>query len=158
MQLFEACGTDVGGERSPDLARPGLRNPQSATSSFLESRNQSRLAGLLVAAYSDPPARSRLLVAAIHTFWTQSSDNFLIRIDFLTCFRSGIERSCARQVNLRSAEDDSPGLGKIAKSNDDALAAFVASKAAIDAMFSRIQNLSNDHFGVAPDEVRVGLP
>jgi hypothetical protein len=38
-------------------------------------------------------------------------------------------------------------------SNDDALAAFVARKAEIDAMLSRIQSLSNDHFGVAPDEV-----
>ena len=45
---------------------------------------------------------------------------------------------------------------KIAKSNDDALAAFVARKAEIDAMLSRIQSLSNDHFGVAPDEVTWG--
>jgi hypothetical protein len=45
---------------------------------------------------------------------------------------------------------------KIAKSNDDALAAFVARKATIDAMLSRIQSLSNDHFGVAPDEVTWG--
>jgi len=42
---------------------------------------------------------------------------------------------------------------KIAKSNDDALAAFVSRKGEIDAMLSRIQSLSNDHFGVAPDEV-----
>jgi hypothetical protein len=47
-------------------------------------------------------------------------------------------------------------LQKIAKSNDDALAAFVARKAEIDAMLSRIQSLSNDHFGVAPDEVTWG--
>ena len=47
-------------------------------------------------------------------------------------------------------------LQKIAKSNDDALAAFVARKAEIDAMLSRIQSLSNDHFGVAPDEVAWG--
>jgi hypothetical protein len=45
---------------------------------------------------------------------------------------------------------------KIAKSNDDALAAFVARKATIDAMLSRIQSLSNDHFGVAPDEITWG--
>jgi hypothetical protein len=45
---------------------------------------------------------------------------------------------------------------KIAKSNDDALAAFIARKAGIDASFSRIQSLSNDHFGVAPDEVTWG--
>jgi hypothetical protein len=41
-------------------------------------------------------------------------------------------------------------------SNDDALAAFVARKAEIDAMLSRIQSLSNDHFGVASDEVTWG--
>ena len=45
---------------------------------------------------------------------------------------------------------------KIAKSNDDALAAFVARKGEIDAMLGRIQSLSNDHFGVAPDKVTWG--
>jgi hypothetical protein len=42
---------------------------------------------------------------------------------------------------------------KIARSNDDALAAFVQMKAEIDAMLSRLQSLSDEHFGVAPDEV-----
>jgi hypothetical protein len=45
---------------------------------------------------------------------------------------------------------------KTSKSNDDALAAFVAKKAEIDAMLTRIQTLSDDHFGVAPDEVSWG--
>jgi hypothetical protein len=45
---------------------------------------------------------------------------------------------------------------KIAKSNDVALAAFLARKGEIDAMLSRIQSLSNDHFGVAPDEITWG--
>jgi hypothetical protein len=45
---------------------------------------------------------------------------------------------------------------KPTKSNDDALAAFVARKAEIDAMLTRIQMLSDDHFGVAPDEVTWG--
>jgi hypothetical protein len=45
---------------------------------------------------------------------------------------------------------------KTSKSNDDALAAFVARKAEIDAMLTRIQTLSDDHFGVAPDEVTWG--
>ena len=45
---------------------------------------------------------------------------------------------------------------KTSKSNDDALAAFVARKAEIDAMLTRIQALSDDHFGVAPDEVTWG--
>ncbi len=44
----------------------------------------------------------------------------------------------------------------ITKSNDDALAAFVARKAEIDAMLTRIQTLSDDHFDVAPDEIDWG--
>ena len=42
---------------------------------------------------------------------------------------------------------------QIARSNEDALAAFVSKKAEIDAMLARLQALSDDHFGVAPDEV-----
>jgi hypothetical protein len=41
-------------------------------------------------------------------------------------------------------------------SNEDALAAFVQKKAEIDAMLSRIQTLSDEHFGLAPDEVTWG--
>ena len=41
----------------------------------------------------------------------------------------------------------------IAKSNDDALAAFVARKAEIDAMLTRLQTLSDDHFGYSPDDI-----
>jgi hypothetical protein len=44
----------------------------------------------------------------------------------------------------------------ITKSNDDALAAFVARKTEIDTMLKRHQALSDDHFGVAPDEVTWG--
>ena len=51
----------------------------------------------------------------------------------------------------------SPGLQiQIAKSNEDALAAFVAKKAEIDAMLTRLQALSDDHFGYSPDEVTWG--
>jgi len=39
------------------------------------------------------------------------------------------------------------------KSNDDPLAAFVARKAEIDAMLTRLQALSDDHFNYSPDEV-----
>jgi hypothetical protein len=42
------------------------------------------------------------------------------------------------------------------RSNGDALAAFVQSKAEIDAMLSRLQSFSGDHFGIAPDEVSWG--
>ena len=43
-----------------------------------------------------------------------------------------------------------------AKSNDQALDAFIAKKAAIDTMLQRLQALSDDHFGVAPDEITWG--
>jgi hypothetical protein len=39
------------------------------------------------------------------------------------------------------------------RTNDAALAAFVQKKTEIDARLSRLQTLSDDHFGVAPDEV-----
>ena len=42
---------------------------------------------------------------------------------------------------------------QIIRSNEDALAAFVSRKAEIDAMLARLQSLSEDHFGYAPDEV-----
>jgi hypothetical protein len=42
---------------------------------------------------------------------------------------------------------------QITKSNADALVAFVSRKAEIDAMLTRLQKLSDDHFGYAPDEV-----
>jgi hypothetical protein len=45
---------------------------------------------------------------------------------------------------------------KTIKSNDDALAAFVARKAEIDAMLTRLQALSDDHFGYSPDEIDWG--
>ena len=40
-----------------------------------------------------------------------------------------------------------------AGSNEDALAAFVSKKAEIDAMLTRLQTLSADHFGYAPDHI-----
>ncbi len=42
------------------------------------------------------------------------------------------------------------------RSNQDALAAFVQKKAEIDAMLARLQALSEDHFGLGPDEVTWG--
>jgi hypothetical protein len=42
---------------------------------------------------------------------------------------------------------------QIIRSNEDALAAFVSKKPEIDAMLARLQALSDDHFGYAPDEV-----
>jgi hypothetical protein len=45
---------------------------------------------------------------------------------------------------------------KTTKSNDDALAAFVARKAEIDAMLTRRRALSDDHFNYSPDEIDWG--
>ena len=42
---------------------------------------------------------------------------------------------------------------QIARSSEDALAAFVSNKAEVDAMLTRLQALSDDHFGYAPDDV-----
>ena len=42
---------------------------------------------------------------------------------------------------------------RIARSSEDALAAFVSKKAEIEAMLTRLQALSDDHFGYAPDDV-----
>jgi hypothetical protein len=42
------------------------------------------------------------------------------------------------------------------RSNQQALAAFVQKKAEIDAMLTRLQALSDDHFGLGPDEVTWG--
>ena len=39
------------------------------------------------------------------------------------------------------------------RSNEDALAAFVQKKAEIDAMLSRLQALSDEHFSYSPDEI-----
>ena len=42
---------------------------------------------------------------------------------------------------------------QIAKSREQALAAFVSKKAEIDTMLTRLQTLSDNHFGYAPDDV-----
>jgi hypothetical protein len=45
---------------------------------------------------------------------------------------------------------------QIAKSREQALAAFVSKKAEIDSMLDRIKSLSDDHFGYAPDDISWG--
>ena len=42
---------------------------------------------------------------------------------------------------------------QIAKSKEEALAAFVSKKAEIDAVLTRLQALSDDHFNYSPDDV-----
>jgi len=51
----------------------------------------------------------------------------------------------------------SPNLqAQISKSKEEALAAFIAKKAEIDEMLTRLQELSDDHFNYSPDEVNWG--
>jgi hypothetical protein len=45
---------------------------------------------------------------------------------------------------------------QIAKSKEQALAAFVSKKAEIDQMLTRLQALSDDHFNYNPDEITWG--
>lgn len=45
----------------------------------------------------------------------------------------------------------------MAKTNDNALDAFIAAKAEIDAMLARLVVHSADHFGYSPEEVNWGL-
>ena len=42
---------------------------------------------------------------------------------------------------------------KLQNGDEQALAAFVARKAEIDRMLARLQSLSDEHFGWAPDEI-----
>jgi hypothetical protein len=42
---------------------------------------------------------------------------------------------------------------QITRSREQALAAFVSKKAEIDAMLTRLQTLSDDHFNYGPDEI-----
>jgi hypothetical protein len=45
---------------------------------------------------------------------------------------------------------------QIAKSKEEALAAFVCRKAEIDEMLARLQALSDDHFNYSPDDIDWG--
>jgi hypothetical protein len=48
----------------------------------------------------------------------------------------------------------SPKLrNQITKSKEEALAAFISKKAEIDAMLTRLQALSDDHFNYSPDQI-----
>jgi hypothetical protein len=45
---------------------------------------------------------------------------------------------------------------QIAKSKEEALAAFVSKKTEIDGMLTRLRALSDDHFNYSPDEIDWG--
>jgi hypothetical protein len=47
---------------------------------------------------------------------------------------------------------------QITKSKEQGLAAFVSKKAEIDAMLTRLQALSDNHFGYSPDEITGATP
>jgi uncharacterized glyoxalase superfamily metalloenzyme YdcJ len=61
---------------------------------------------------------------------------------------------------LREGETEPKMIARTSKTktgtNDDVLAAFVQSKAEIDAMLARLQALSDEHFNYSPDEIDWG--
>jgi hypothetical protein len=147
--------------RSALLARIGVRRP-----SCLDLRQVPRAIslssdppGLLGPAHrrlAHPDPARKLTVAGrppIHTQTRKSSIRSLIRSAFLLA--SSAERSVHRLIKVADAETKmSPRIQKqIAKSREKALAAFVSKKAEIDAMLTRLQALSADHFNYSPDEV-----
>jgi hypothetical protein len=57
---------------------------------------------------------------------------------------------------MRSPKMSTKMQKQIAKSKEEALAAFVFKKAEIDEMLTRLQALSDDHFNYSPDEIDWG--
>jgi hypothetical protein len=57
------------------------------------------------------------------------------------------------KLPMRSLKMSPRTRNQSAKSQEQALAAFVSKKAEIDAMLTRLRTLSDDHFGYAPDDV-----
>jgi hypothetical protein len=57
------------------------------------------------------------------------------------------------KLSMWSPTMDLKTQSQIAKSKEDALAAFISRKDEIDQMLARLQALSNDHFGWSPDEI-----
>jgi hypothetical protein len=57
------------------------------------------------------------------------------------------------KLPMRSSKMSPRVQKQIAKSKEQALAAFVSRKAEIDAMLTRLQALSDDHFNYSPDEI-----
>ena len=57
------------------------------------------------------------------------------------------------QVPMRSLKISLKLQNQDVKSQEQALAAFASKKAEIDTMLTRLQTLSDNHFGYAPDDV-----
>jgi hypothetical protein len=54
---------------------------------------------------------------------------------------------------MRSLKMNPKLQSQVAKSKEQALAAFVSKEAEVDAMLTRLQALSDNHFGYSPDEI-----
>jgi hypothetical protein len=57
------------------------------------------------------------------------------------------------KLPMRSTKMSPRLQNQVAKSKEQALAAFVSKKAEIDEMLTRLQALSDDHFNYSPDEI-----
>jgi hypothetical protein len=57
------------------------------------------------------------------------------------------------KLSMRSLKMSPRTQNQSVKSREQALAPFVSKKVEIDAMLTRLQTLSDDHFGYAPDDV-----
>jgi hypothetical protein len=57
---------------------------------------------------------------------------------------------------MRSTKMSQKLQSQIAKSKEEALAAFVSKKVEVDAMLTRLQALSDDHFNYSPDDIDWG--
>ena len=60
---------------------------------------------------------------------------------------------CSSKLPTRSTKMNPKLQKQVAKSREEALAAFISKKAEIDSMLDRIKALSDDHFSYAPDEI-----
>jgi hypothetical protein len=60
------------------------------------------------------------------------------------------------KLQMRSTKMSPKLQSQLAKSKEEALAAFVSKKAKIDEMLTRLQALSDDHFNYSPDEIDWG--
>jgi hypothetical protein len=60
------------------------------------------------------------------------------------------------KLQMRSTKMSPSLQNQIAKSREQVLAAFVSKKVEIDAILTRLQALSDDHFNYSPDEIDLG--
>lgn len=91
----------------------------------------------------------------LETLETQRSDSLDFHDAAVWSIRAALEAAYrAGQASLTST--DGKVTMKRQKQRQEALAAFIAKKAEIDAMLARISKLSEDHFGIDPGSVHWG--